>query len=268
MIEIYLEKWQLNNPVIIASTHTSDVYKVKQSDGTWAILKYLNETGRKDEAAGCSLLKWYSGKGSVNLINADEGAHLLEYADGEELAEWVYNGKDKKATEIICDVVRELHRSNETQIPTSLVSLDVWFRELFSEAKNSSDETIILAAKTAQYLFETTDLYIPLHGDLHHHNIMNSKRGWFAIDPKGLVGDPCYDLANFYGNPMGKEDIWLNPERVDMLTETFVNKLGYLRDRIIKFAFIHNVISTVWNGEAKLNREDRFNVAKRVYSML
>ena len=77
---------------------------------------------------------------------------------------------------------------------------------------------------------------------------MKSERGWLAIDPKGLIGDPCYELANIYGNPLGMAELWLDPGRVKMLTDTFVQKLGYSRERIIKFGFVHNVVSTVWPG--------------------
>lgn len=260
----YLKRWHLSDPKKIISTHTSDVYKVKQASGAPAVLKYLNEIGRKDEAGGGVLLEWYGGKGAVNLIHADEGAHLLEYANGEELAEWVKGGKDKESTEIICAVVRQLHSSREKVAPKTLVPLKIWFRELFEAAETSDDETIILAAETAQTLLETTEHAIPLHGDLHHHNMMNSGRGWLAIDPKGLSGDRCYDLANFYGNPLGMHELWLDPKRVNRLTHTFVKNLGYSRERIIKFAFVHNVISSLWSGGTEIAKD----VARLVYSQL
>ena len=34
-----------------------------------------------------------------------------------------------------------------------------------------------------------------LHGDLNPTNVLRSDRGWLAIDPKPMVGDPAFDAA-------------------------------------------------------------------------
>jgi len=45
-------------------------------------------------------------------------------------------------------------------------------------------------------LLVTTQTQVPLHGDLHHGNLLDAGvRGWLAIDPKGLEGDPVFDYA-------------------------------------------------------------------------
>ena len=264
----YLHKWHLNHPRKLITTHTSDVYKVLNDSGESLILKHLNDVGKKDEAGGGALLRWYGGHGAVNLIKADDAAHLLEYAEGEELAQLVKKGDDRKATEIICDVVRKLHESRQIAIPQTLVPLREWFRELFGAAENSDDEIIMLAAKIAEELITTSHKVVPLHGDLHHHNIIESRRGWLAIDPKGLIGDPCYDLANFYGNPENMQELWLDVGRINLLTNMFTNELGYPRERLIKFSFVHNVISSIWSGGSNVDRMARLDVAKLVYSQL
>ena len=41
-----------------------------------------------------------------------------------------------------------------------------------------------------------------LHGDLHHDNILAAQREpWLAIDPKGLVGEPAYEVGALLRNP-------------------------------------------------------------------
>jgi Streptomycin 6-kinase len=37
---------------------------------------------------------------------------------------------------------------------------------------------------------------VVLHQDLHAGNILGSGRGWLAIDPKPLVGDPAFDATS------------------------------------------------------------------------
>ena len=41
-----------------------------------------------------------------------------------------------------------------------------------------------------------------VHGDLHHHNVLRSARGWLAIDPKPYRGEPEFDVASFLWNPL------------------------------------------------------------------
>lgn len=41
-----------------------------------------------------------------------------------------------------------------------------------------------------------------LHGDLHHENLLQGAgRTFWVIDPKGLVGDPCFEAAAWLRNP-------------------------------------------------------------------
>ena len=43
---------------------------------------------------------------------------------------------------------------------------------------------------------------VALHGDMHHFNVLRAGREpWLAIDPKGLAGDPCFDVCQFLRNP-------------------------------------------------------------------
>ena len=41
-----------------------------------------------------------------------------------------------------------------------------------------------------------------VHGDYHHHNILQSSRGPLAIDPKPMLGEPEYDVPSFLWNPL------------------------------------------------------------------
>ncbi len=105
----YYQKWSLQPVECIAETHSSIIHKVKMQDGGLAVLKVLNEEGRIYEGRGASVLEYYNGCGAVEVYKFDDGASLLEYADGQELTSLVVNGRDEQATHIICDVVAQLH---------------------------------------------------------------------------------------------------------------------------------------------------------------
>ena len=91
-----------------------------------------------------------------------------------------------------------------------------------------------------------------LHGDLHHHNILRSGDTWLAIDPKGVVGDPGYEVGASFYNPMPRilEMPNLNLEqmlarRVAQLSE----ELGMERARIRGWG-LAQCVRNAWNMAA------------------
>ena len=41
-----------------------------------------------------------------------------------------------------------------------------------------------------------------VHGDLHHHNILDAGEQFLAIDAKPMLGDAEFDVASFLWNPL------------------------------------------------------------------
>jgi streptomycin 6-kinase len=41
-----------------------------------------------------------------------------------------------------------------------------------------------------------------VHGDFHHHNILDATGRYVAIDPKPMLGEPEYDVPSFLWNPI------------------------------------------------------------------
>jgi streptomycin 6-kinase len=86
-----------------------------------------------------------------------------------------------------------------------------------------------------------------LHGDCHHHNILASDRQpWVIIDPKGLVGDPGFEVGAFLGNPIG---IGASPDlariarrRLDILAEMLERDWEGLR----RWSFIMKMLDAWW----------------------
>ena len=44
---------------------------------------------------------------------------------------------------------------------------------------------------------------ILVHGDFHHHNILDAGGRHVAIDPKPMLGEPEFDVPPFLWNPIG-----------------------------------------------------------------
>jgi streptomycin 6-kinase len=80
--------------------------------------------------------------------------------------------------------------------------------------------------------------------------VIASPRGWLAIDPKGLVGDPHYELANVFRNPYRAEPVVAQPARIEALADAFAQELDLDRLRILAWAAVHSAIAAVWDHAA------------------
>ena len=61
------------------------------------------------ERRGALSLRYFDGHAAVRLLRHDADAHLVEYADGDELVTLVERGQDEDATRIIAQVIGQLH---------------------------------------------------------------------------------------------------------------------------------------------------------------
>lgn len=173
----YCKEWNLQNPSLIAKTVTSDVYKVFRKNQR-LVLKVLNPLGQKDGSGSPIALCHFDGNGAVELINYDEGAHLLSFVEGQSLKELAAGGKDAEATEIICQVLSQIHGVPQN-IPSGLTTMDQNFQSLFIHAQSGHDTFLLNAARVADRLIKTERERFVLHGDIHHENILESStRGW------------------------------------------------------------------------------------------
>lgn len=247
----YLETWELADPQLLAQTTTSHLYTVTHG-GDRVVLKLLTAIG-EEEIKGAVALRYWDGQGAVRLLRADEQAHLLEYADGEDLIPMVKQGEDEQATAIISDVLRQLHRTTampETP-PEGLTPLTVWFRSLFKKAAADREAGLnsiyVWAGHMAeQYFAQPLDTRV-LHGDLHHENIRrHAQRGWLTFDPKGLVGERTFDAANVLRNPLDAPDVVESEDRLLRMASTLAAALDVETSRVLAFGYLLTCLSASW----------------------
>lgn len=258
-------RWRLTLDGPPIETPTSTVHRVTGRDGSRAILKCLTPAGHEERAA-IPLLRWYGasvggasvgcasvggasvggasvGGASVRLLDAHGDTMLLEYLDGPPLSALVNTGRDAEATEILATVCRGLHAPTSPP-PAGLHSLAARFQPLRDAA--ATDALHARAAAAAAHLLTTGPAAIPLHGDLHHGNILADASGaWRAIDPKGLIGDPHYDLANALCNPLefpGTRD----PGRAAAMARSLATVTGLDAARLLAYAACHACLAALW----------------------
>lgn len=266
-LKFYCEQWALSGHHLIASTPTSQIFLVSR-EGQSAVLKVFTEKGRQFESKGALVLRIFAGNGAVKLLEADEGAHLLEFVGGESLRPLVMAGRDDFATQIAAEVLGKLHSATGA-IPGELISMRRNFSRLFQLAGCKGVDPIFEeGAEVAEGLLASERKIRVLHGDIHHENILQSnERGWLAIDPQCLVGEPAYDVANWFYNPLGWEIEAANPGRIEMCLSVFTSALGLERDRVLDYAFTYGCLSAAWRKEDGLPEDGRLAIARAIRSM-
>jgi streptomycin 6-kinase len=249
----YLNQWTLTDPHLLTTTATSSIYTVHYAGGT-AILKLLNAVGQEDEAGGAVALDYWQGQGAVRLLRQDARAHLLEYADGADLAKRVRQGNDSEATQIIAGVLNQLHSASSPLPTDGLKPLPLWFRSLFHRAKQEHTEELAAlfqqgAAVAEKLLADPREVRV-LHGDIHHENIRHKAgRGWLAFDPKGLIGERTYDAANTLCNPHDLPELVLNENRLRSQAALLAREARLDEGRLLAYTFAYACLSASWSME-------------------
>ena len=227
----------------MADTPTSRVFRVRHR-GAVAALKLLKPKGR-EEIAGARLMRWWDGAGTARVWELSDDAVLMEWLDGPSAGDMARTGQDDAATGILCDVLADLHRPRGA--PPDLHDLAGWVRPLTLARAADWPPAFAEAALRLGHLLETAPDAVPLHGDFHHDNVMRSARGWLAMDPKGLIGDPAYDAANLFRNPLGASELALDAGRIARLADRVSARLGQRRGRVLDWAAAHCALAAVWN---------------------
>jgi streptomycin 6-kinase len=242
----YLTRWRLlpdGYPII---THSSRLLPVRM-DGTPAVLKIAMDT---EEKFGGLLLKWWDGQGAAHVFAHEDDALLMERAEGfgslvDMAKDMAPGGGDDEASRLICLVVAQLHATRPSARPLpDLVPLAQWFRELEPAAARHGGILTACAATARELLASERDV-VPLHGDIHHGNILDfGPRGWLAIDPKRLTGERGFDYANLFCNP--EAVIALAPGRLARQVDVVAEAAGLERLRLLKWIMAYAGLSAAW----------------------
>jgi streptomycin 6-kinase len=227
-----------------ADGYVSWVAPVRLEDGTEAVLKIgIPHPEARDEALA---LRVIDGDGAVRLLRASEDGFTLlleRCVPGTNL--WALGEKEGNA--VGAGVLKRLWREpppGATFQPLSELAAE-WCEELPRTRPDAGYDAALVAhaVQLARELAATQPRKVLVHGDFHPGNVLAAEREpWLAIDPKPLVGDPAYDLAQWLGNRA--EEAEQSPEpaaRLRWQIDQFSDLLALDPARVAGWAFVKSL---------------------------
>lgn len=254
ILDICAERWGVTLAHHFEPLSYNFVAPGVREDGRTVVVKagVPGKERRQEEAA----LRFFGGHGMVELLDADTdlGVMLLErLLPGTPLVELP---DDDEATVIAAQVMRALWRP----LPAdhSFPTVAYWgkgFQRLRATFDGTTGPFAQPLVEQAESLFaellESSDAPVLLHGDLHHWNILAAERApWLAIDPKGIAGEPAYEVGALMRNPTPQVFSWPNPERLLSWRASILSEhLGFDRQRLLAWSMAQAVLSAWWSYE-------------------
>lgn len=202
----------------------------------------LDEESLKKEA---SALKCFARQGAVNVIAEGDGFLLLEQAmPGISLRSCFLSRKIDEIA-IVCKVMKRLHQSS---LPKNhnFPHISEWLCALYNDW-DIPREYLQKARNLCDHLLKTRPLDVLLHGDLHHDNILKNGDDWVIIDPKGVVGEPLYDVSIFICNPA--PELLMQGDATSIIQNrmvAFSQALHVPITRIADWCFVRSVLAWAW----------------------
>lgn len=220
-------------------------------DDTSVAIKIVRNHG--DEWRTGEVIAAFDGNGMVRVLDYVDGAALLErITPATQLVDLSLHGDDDAATEIIADVIRRM--SSTGSPPTWIPTAEAWGKAFDNYRKSGDDQLPADLIERAERLYfdlctSQTGVRL-LHGDLQHYNILlDSIRGWLAVDPKGVIGETEFELGASLRNPGERTAELISAERIARRIAIYESILEINPRRTLEWAYAQGVLSLIWGIE-------------------
>lgn len=254
MLDECARRWSLTLQPPFANLSYNYVAPAVRADGTDLILKV--GIPHPELLTEIAALQLYNGRGIAHLWEADpdQGVLLLERLKPGTTLDSLAD--DEEATRIAAGVMRQLWRPLPPDHP--FPSVAKWakgmerLRHYFEGGTGPFPAYLVEAAERlfAELLASTAEPVL-LHGDLHHYNILAAERQpWLAIDPKGVAGEPAYEVGALLRNLIPH---FVTRPHLDRImarrVEVLAEELNLDRERVIGWGLAQAVLSGWWSFE-------------------
>jgi streptomycin 6-kinase len=251
-----VDKWGITLGEPYVDVHPGNlVYRCTLRDGTPAVIKTEPDRAPDDEfLTGLDALVLYGGRGMVQVLEAarEDRIVLMERAvPGETL----WHAPIDRALEAVASVMSKLRAAspNVHSFPGVRAYHRAWpnHRRLYRGAGPIDADLFEIGERLFIELCDSAAEPVVLHGDLHYGNVLSSDReGWLAIDPKGVIGEPCYEVGDLFRNRV--DELYESSDPVRAMrrrVETVADLTGFDRERIRGWSAAQAVLSEVWTAD-------------------
>jgi streptomycin 6-kinase len=247
LVEAAAAAWSLTLEPHFDNLSYNYVAPVRLPDNAPAVLKlaYPNDVDTRSEIEALSC---FDGRGSVRLLESDSehGALLLQRLNpGQPVSSLHNEGAEVSAA---ATVMRNIWRP--PPIPATFPSMADWIEGMASTANVAPRRIDWLDAAVAlgrDLIAGSTTGLVLLHGDLHHDNVLSSDDTWLCIDPKGVIGEPAWEVGPFLYNNLSDGDGEASWGRVIRArADHFASELGLDKSRVHACAAVYAALSASW----------------------
>lgn len=200
-------------------------------------------------------LAHYQGEMVPKLLAEDvkNGAMLMERVVPGNTMTRYFPQDEEAALAITAQVIQRLQMV-KTPIESDIYPrIETWHASLMQAIPSPTlPEKLVTSAKQLSIeLIATQTDQVLLHGDLHHDNLLyKSDEQWLAIDPKGIIGDPIYEVGAFIRNPVINLRKQTNMQTIlRRRIAAFAEYLSFDSARIVKWSFVQAVLAACWSME-------------------
>jgi streptomycin 6-kinase len=233
----------------IVETETS-LLAFGRRDGRPVVVKVVRRRGEEWHCG--KVVAAFDGNGMVRAYDHTDGAVLLEQVQpATSLATIAVSGADGEATATLADVIGRLSpRDPPEGVPTVADWGEAFARHIAKRVSGIPTDLVLQARDIYSNLCRSQSTTRLLHGDLHHDNVLlDSTRGWLAIDPKGVVGELEYEIGAALRNPYQQLQSFANARAIERRVEIFQSRLGIDAGRTLRWGFAQAVLAAVWAVE-------------------
>ena len=215
------------------------------------VLKIVKRPG--DEWHSGDVLDEFGGRGVVRALEHVGGAILMErLSPGHSLVELTLSDRDAEATGVIAGVIREM--TSEPSVVSSSnahPTVEDWgkgfTRYTATHDTKVSRDLVSEAQRVFEKLCRSQSNRRLLHGDLQHSNVLfDERRGWLAIDPKGVVGEIEYEVGAALRNPREAPFLFGTRNTLERRIRQYSSELDLDATRVLGWAFAQAVLSAIW----------------------
>ncbi len=268
-IEPLSQKWSLSQLKLIPSYSANLVVEGQSETHGQVVLKFArNEQSLKSEVEALASLQCQA---ICRVLDVDEDKRVF-LINGISPGTTLRSEEDiTLRLEAFCELFGELHAKTlqkETGLPSKTDedirdSYQNWITRANAFVSKQADwkEVADHMNRAAQLFHELSVTYnrqTLLHGDFHYYNILKSEDGYTIIDPKGVVGDPVFDLPRYMLNEYwDQKDKNKVDETVDIVIDHFSTCFNLSQDTLAKLLYIEGVLSKTWSVQDGMGLEEK-----------